>query len=175
MSCRPEGKLTSHFSKPIKRKLIPARVSFRATREISHGALAKFQREILPVVRMTIQQKKKNRNNNIKNITIMAVNLTNDNAKEFMATELPIVLDFSAAWCGPCKQLAPIIEELSEEYAGRIAVGKCDIEEADDLTMEYGIRNVPTVIFIKNGQIVERFVGYKSKSDVQAKFEALLG
>ena len=104
----------------------------------------------------------------------MATNVTNDNAKEFMATELPIVLDFGAAWCGPCKQLAPIIDELSEEYAGRIAVGKCDIEEADDLTMEYGIRNVPTVIFIKDGKVVERFVGYKSKSDVQAKFEALL-
>ena len=104
----------------------------------------------------------------------MATNVTNDNAKEVMATELPIVLDFSAAWCGPCKQLAPIIEELSEEYAGRIAVGKCDIEEADDLTMEYGIRNVPTVLFIKDGKVVDRFVGSKSKSDVQAKFEALL-
>jgi thioredoxin 1 len=105
----------------------------------------------------------------------MAVNVTNDNAKEFMATELPIVLDFSATWCGPCKQLAPIIDELSNEYEGRIAVGKCDIEEADDLTAEYGIRNVPTVIFIKNGQIVDKFVGSKSKGDVQAKFEALLG
>ena len=105
----------------------------------------------------------------------MATNVTNENAKEFMATELPIVLDFSAAWCGPCKQLAPIIEELSEEYAGRIAVGKCDIEEADDLTMEYGIRNVPTVIFIKDGKVVDKFVGSKSKGDVQAKFEALLG
>ena len=104
----------------------------------------------------------------------MAVNVTNDNAKEFMATELPIVLDFSATWCGPCKQLAPIIDELSQEYAGRIAVGKCDIEEADDLTAEYGIRNVPTVIFIKNGQVVDKFVGSKSKGDVQAKFEALL-
>ena len=105
----------------------------------------------------------------------MATNVTNDNAKEFMATELPIVLDFSATWCGPCKQLAPIIDELSNEYAGRIAVGKCDIEEADDLTAEYGIRNVPTVIFIKNGQVVDKFVGSKSKGDVQAKFEALLG
>ena len=105
----------------------------------------------------------------------MAVNVTNDNAKEFMATELPIVLDFSATWCGPCKQLAPIIEELSNEYEGCIAVGKCDIEEADDLTAEYGIRNVPTVIFIKNGQVVDKFVGSKSKGDVQAKFEALLG
>jgi thioredoxin 1 len=66
------------------------------------------------------------------------------------------------------------LEELSEEYAGRIAVGKCDIEEADDLTMEYGIRNVPTVIFIKDGKIVDRFVGSKSKGDVKAKFEALL-
>ena len=104
----------------------------------------------------------------------MATNVTNENAKEFMATELPIVLDFGAAWCGPCKQLAPIIDELSEEYAGRIAVGKCDIEEADDLTMEYGIRYVPTVIFIKDGKIVDRFVGSKSKGDVKAKFEALL-
>ena len=104
----------------------------------------------------------------------MATNVTNDNAKEFMATELPIVLDFSAAWCGPCKQLAPIIDELSEEYAGRIAVGKCDIEEADDLTMEYGIRNVPTVLFIKDGKVVDRFVGSKSKGDVKAFFEKLL-
>ena len=104
----------------------------------------------------------------------MATNVTNENAKEFMATELPIVLDFGAAWCGPCKQLAPIIDELSEEYAGRIAVGKCDIEEADDLTMEYGIRNVPTVIFIKDGKIVDRFVGSKSKGEVKAKFDALL-
>ena len=105
----------------------------------------------------------------------MATNVTNENAKEFMATELPIVLDFSATWCGPCKQLAPIIDELSKEYEGRIAVGKCDIEEADDLTAEYGIRNVPTVIFIKNGQVVDKFVGSKSKGDVQAKFESLLG
>ena len=104
----------------------------------------------------------------------MATNVTNDNAKEFMATELPIVLDFSAAWCGPCKQLAPIIDELSEEYAGRIAVGKCDIEEADDLTMEYGIRNVPTVLFIKDGKVVDRFVGSKSKGDVKAFFDKLL-
>ena len=104
----------------------------------------------------------------------MATNVTNDNAKEFMATELPIVLDFSAAWCGPCKQLAPIIDELSNEYAGRIAGGKCDIEEADDLKMEYGIRNVPTVLFIKNGEVVDKFVGSMPKASIKEKFEKLL-
>ena len=104
----------------------------------------------------------------------MEVIVNDSNAKEFLATELPIVLDFSATWCGPCRQLAPIIEELAKEYDGRVAVGKCDIEEADDLTMEYGIRNVPTVIFIKDGKVVDKFVGSKSKGEVQAKFEALL-
>ena len=105
----------------------------------------------------------------------MEVIVTDDNSKEFMASELPIVIDFSATWCGPCRQLAPIIEELAKEYDGRIAVGKCDIEEAVELTDEYGIRNIPTVLFIKNGQVVDKFVGSKSKTEVQQKFEALLG
>ena len=104
----------------------------------------------------------------------MEVIVNDNNAKEFLATELPIVLDFSATWCGPCRQLAPIIEELAKEYDGRVAVGKCDIEEAVDLTDEYNIRNVPTVIFIKNGAVVSKFVGSKSKGDVQKMFEELL-
>lgn len=105
----------------------------------------------------------------------MEVIVTDNNAKEFMASELPIVIDFSATWCGPCRQLAPIIDELAKEYDGRIAVGKCDIEEAVELTEEYGIRNIPTVLFIKNGQIVDKFVGSKSKAEVQQRFENLLG
>ena len=105
----------------------------------------------------------------------MEVIVTDNNSKEFMASELPIVIDFSATWCGPCRQLAPIIEELAKEYDGRIAVGKCDIEEAVELTDEYGIRNIPTVLFIKNGEVVDKFVGSKSKAEVQQKFEALLG
>lgn len=105
----------------------------------------------------------------------MEVNVTDNNSKEFMATELPIVLDFSATWCGPCRQIAPIIDELAKEYDGRIAVGKCDIEEASELTEEYGIRNIPTVLFIKDGKVVDKFVGSKSKADIQAKFESLLG
>ena len=102
------------------------------------------------------------------------IELNKNNFNEVINTEKKILIDFFATWCGPCRMVAPIIDELSEEYAGRIAVGKCDIEEADDLTMEYGIRNVPTVLFIKDGKVVDRFVGSKSKGDVQAKFEALL-
>ncbi|MBQ3538266.1 MAG: thioredoxin [Bacteroidaceae bacterium] len=105
----------------------------------------------------------------------MEVIVTDNNAKDFFATELPIVIDFSATWCGPCRQLAPIIDELAKEYDGRIAVGKCDIEDAVELTDEYNIRNVPTVLFIKDGKVVDKFVGSKSKADVQKKFDALLG
>ncbi len=105
----------------------------------------------------------------------MEVIVTDNNAKDFFATELPIVIDFSATWCGPCRQLAPIIDELAKEYDGRIAVGKCDIEDAVELTDEYNIRNVPTVLFIKDGKIVDKFVGSKSKADVQKMFDALLG
>ncbi|MBR2638382.1 MAG: thioredoxin [Bacteroidaceae bacterium] len=104
----------------------------------------------------------------------MEIIVTDNNSKEFLASELPIVIDFSATWCGPCRQLAPVIEELAKEYEGRIAVGKCDIEEAVDLTDEYNIRNVPTVLFIKNGQVVSKFVGSKSKADVKKYFEELL-
>lgn len=105
----------------------------------------------------------------------MEVIVTDNNAKDFFATELPIVIDFSATWCGPCRQLAPIIDELAKEYDGRIAVGKCDIEDAVELTDEYNIRNVPTVLFIKDGKVVNKFVGSKSKADVQKMFDALLG
>ena len=104
----------------------------------------------------------------------MEITVTDNNAKEILASELPLVLDFWATWCGPCRQIAPSLAELAEEYDGRVIVGKCNIEEAVDLTDEYGIMSVPTVLFIKNGQIVDKFVGSMSKAAIKEKFEKLL-
>ena len=104
----------------------------------------------------------------------MAVNLTNENAKEFMATELPIVLDFSAAWCGPCKRVAPLVEQLAEEYATQAVIGKCDIEEDEELPMRFGVRNIPTILFIKNGEVVDKQVGACTKAVLEDKLKAIL-
>ncbi len=85
-----------------------------------------------------------------------------------------IFLDFWATWCGPCKKIGPIIEELASEYEGQVIIGKVDVEEAEDLTAEFGIRNVPTVIFIKNGEVVDKSVGAATKAVLEEKVKALL-
>lgn len=104
----------------------------------------------------------------------MEIIVTDNNSKEFLASELPLVLDFFASWCVPCGKIAPLLAELAEEYDGRVIVGKCDIEEAVELTDEYSIMSVPTVLFIKNGQVVDKFVGSMSKAAIKEKFEKLL-
>lgn len=100
--------------------------------------------------------------------------ITDANFAELEATGLPIVLDFSATWCGPCKKIAPFIAELADEYEGRVLVGKCDVDDNDELTSRFGIRNVPTVLFIKDGQVVDKHVGAAPKSELVNKVEALL-
>ncbi len=100
--------------------------------------------------------------------------ITDANYAEVLASELPLVLDFSATWCGPCKKIAPIIDELAGEYEGRCIVGKCDVDDNEELTARYGIRNVPTVLFIKNGEIVDKHVGAAAKSVFVEKIEKLL-
>lgn len=100
--------------------------------------------------------------------------ITDANFDSIVNEGLPVVLDFSATWCGPCKKIAPIIEELAGEYAGRVNIGKCDVDENEALTAKYGIRNVPTVLFIKNGEVVDKHVGAAPKSEFVSKIEALL-
>ena len=105
----------------------------------------------------------------------MEITVTDNTYQEVLSSELPIVLDFWATWCGPCRQIGPYIAELAEEYAGRVVVGKCNIEEATDLTSDYGIMSVPTVVFIKNGERIEDLdlVGSISKADIKENIEKL--
>ncbi|MCQ2132152.1 MAG: thioredoxin [Bacteroidaceae bacterium] len=100
--------------------------------------------------------------------------ITTENYQEIISQDKPVVLDFWATWCGPCKKIAPFIEQLAEEYAGKAIIGKVDVEEQDDLTTEYSIRNVPTVLFIKGGQVVDKFVGATTKDVLEEKLKALL-
>ena len=92
----------------------------------------------------------------------MAVEITDSNIDTFLMEDKPLVIDFGAEWCAPCRILAPIIEELAEEYKDRIDVGTCDVEDNNALATRYTIRNVPTLLFVRGGEIVERHVGMAS-------------
>ena len=103
----------------------------------------------------------------------MEVTITNENFETLKNGQKPLVIDFWATWCGPCRMVAPIISELAAKYDGRLVVGKCDVEESEDLAAEFGIRNIPTVLFIKNGEVVDKLVGAVPKQVFEEKFEAL--
>lgn len=104
----------------------------------------------------------------------MALQITDQNFEELAAQGKPMMLDFWATWCGPCKKIAPYIEELASNYEGQAVVGKVDIEENDDLVEKFGIRNIPTVIYIKNGEVVDKNVGAAAKAVYEDKLKAIL-
>ena len=104
----------------------------------------------------------------------MKVQITNENFESLKNGQQPLVVDFWATWCGPCRMVAPIIAELAKEYDGKITVGKCDVEENEDLATDFSIRNIPTILFFKGGEVVDRLVGAQSKAKLEEKFQALL-
>ena len=104
----------------------------------------------------------------------MALQITDSNFNEYASAGKLMVLDFWAEWCGPCRMVSPIIDELSNEYEGRVIVGKMDVDNNDEVVSQFGIRNIPTVLFLKNGQVVDKIVGATSKDKFVAKIETLL-
>ena len=104
----------------------------------------------------------------------MVVNVSDANYKEVLGASRRVVLDFWAEWCGPCRMVSPIIDELAEEYDGRITVGKVNVDENDAVVGQYGIRNIPTVLFFKDGQVVDKQVGAAQKNAFVEKMNKLL-
>ena len=102
------------------------------------------------------------------------VTLTQNNfTAEVIQSQQPILVDFWAEWCGPCKMLSPILDELAEEYTGRVRIGKVNIDEFQELAAQYGIRSIPTLLLFKSGQVAEQLVGLRSKRDLKASFDRL--
>jgi thioredoxin 1 len=92
-------------------------------------------------------------------------------AAEVLQSSLPVVVDFWASWCGPCRMLAPIVEELAAEYEGQVALGKLNVDNSPATAAKYGITNLPTLLFFKNGNIVEQHVGLLAKKPLKAKID----
>ena len=101
------------------------------------------------------------------------VNMFNESnfEAEVLKSDIPVFVDFYADWCGPCKMMSPVIDKMAEEYAGRIKVGKVNVDENSDLAVKYGIMSIPNMVFFKNGEVVDRVVGAIPKPQMQARFE----
>ena len=105
----------------------------------------------------------------------MEVTVGDANFKEVvMESKLPVMVDFWATWCGPCRMISPIVEELAREYDGKVVVAKCNVDEAVEAPSTYGIRNIPTLLFFKNGEIKDKLVGSNPKAAIEEKLKALL-
>ena len=100
--------------------------------------------------------------------------ITDSNFQAVLAEGKPVVIDLWAPWCGPCRMMGPVIDELAEEYEGRILVGKMNVDDNDEVPAQFNVMNIPTVLFFKNGQLVNRHVGAARKADMQPLFDALL-
>ncbi len=104
----------------------------------------------------------------------MALQVTDANFDELVNSGKPMVLDFWAEWCGPCRMVGPIVDELATEYEGKVIIGKIDVDNNDDVVSQFGIRNIPTILFFKDGVVVDKQVGAAPKATFVANIDALL-
>ncbi|MDD6209022.1 MAG: thioredoxin [Bacteroidales bacterium] len=104
----------------------------------------------------------------------MALVFTDSNFEEYLNSDKPVMVDFWAEWCGPCRTVAPIVDELAAEYEGKINIGKINVDENDDVVSRFGIRNIPTILFFKGGELVDKQVGATTKPAIKAKLESLI-
>ena len=105
----------------------------------------------------------------------MALQITTENFEEMVLnSDKPVLVDFWAEWCGPCRMVGPIVDELHTEYEGKAIVGKVNVDDQQEISAKYGIRNIPTILFFKDGEIVDKNVGVAPKSDLANKIDALL-
>jgi len=105
----------------------------------------------------------------------MALEITSANFEEtVLKSDIPVLVDFWAEWCGPCRMVGPIVDELHAEYDGKAVVGKVNVDDQQEIAAEYGIRNIPTILFFKNGEIVDKNVGVAPKGDLAKKIDALI-
>jgi len=105
----------------------------------------------------------------------MALIVTDENYREVLNGDNPVVLDFWAEWCGPCRMVGPIIDDLAMEYAGSVTIGKVDVDDNNEVVGEFGIRNIPTILFFKNGVLVDKQIGAAGKDVFVEKIERMIG
>lgn len=104
----------------------------------------------------------------------MAKVVTNTNVSEILAGSQPVMIDFWATWCGPCRMLSPTVDEVEAEYEGKAVIAKCNVDDADEVAMQFRVRNIPTLLFFKNGELAERLVGAVSKQQITSILDSLM-
>lgn len=104
----------------------------------------------------------------------MAKVATNANFTDILAGKLPVLVDFWATWCGPCRALSPTIDEIADEYAGKVEVVKCNVDDADQVAMQYRVMSIPTLLYFKDGKLVDKTVGLVDKDDIVSRLSKLI-